>query len=118
MDTELEIGSQGAHLNGEDALGNEFTRPAAGETHPQDAFGLRIDQEFGQTVAAAHGGCPAGGGPGKTSDFNCAVFAASLRFGQSAPGNFRVRKHHGWDRLRLKGHAMTGNGFHRAAALV
>src|SRR5262249_15371599 len=77
-----------------------------------------IEDEFGDTIAAIKSRGPAGRPPGKASDFNSTSLLPGLRFGQTTPGNLRISKHDGRDRLRLKRHRVPSNSFDGSATFV
>ena len=64
---------------------------------PEDAFGFRIDDQLGQAVRTIEGQRAAGSGPRKFRDFDLDALRLRLRFGQAAPGHFRIGENNGGD---------------------
>ena len=85
MDGQSEVGCVGAHFDRQDPLGDQLAGTDTGYADTEYPFGLRIDQQLGQAVAASQGGCAAGGRPRETTDGVIDTLLFGLGLGQIRP---------------------------------
>ena len=94
--------------------------PALGADHAgaQDTLGFLVADHLGEAFAAADTDGTAAGGPGENGLFDGDALGLGLGFGESHPGDFRVRIGDRGDGQGLKSGMMPGDDFSRHLAFV
>src|SRR5580658_203369 len=118
MDGHADIGRQRAHFYGQHAFGDQFARARAHNPDAQHAFGLRIDQQLGETFGAVDGDGTARRGPWKLGYGDLAALFFGLRFGEAGPCDFGIGEDDRGNRVRFEGNFVAGDGFDGGAAFV
>ena len=90
VDTELEIGRVGGHLDGEDTFGDELTRTAADDADAENPLGARLDDELRDAIRPIDRDGAAERRPRESRDFHLAALSLGLGLLQAAPGDLRV----------------------------
>ena len=98
----------GAHFDCQHAFGDQFARAGAADADTEDAARLRIQHQFRQAVVAAQRRGSSRCGPGKSGDRHVLAGGFGRLFGESAPGDFRVRKDDGRNR-RIERRLLPGD---------
>src|SRR6266542_5032115 len=83
MDNFGQVPGRRAHFHREHPFRDELAGVATDDPHTQNAFGLRIDQQFGQTIRPIQTQGAAGGAPREFCDFDALAFGLCFGFGQA-----------------------------------
>jgi len=118
MDGEADVFGERSHFDGEYAFGDHLAGSHADDADTENTLGVGIDEKLGHAFGAVESDGAAGGSPGKLRDFDFAIFFLRLRFGESAPGDFRIGEDDSGDSGWLEGDFVSGNGFDGGAAFV
>ena len=102
MDRLGEIPNFTAHFESQDSFRNQLAGAGPYDPAAQHAVGLGIDEPFGQAVGSTQRLSTAAGRPWIHGDFILAAGCFGVFFGESSPGDFRIRKYHRRDSGRME----------------
>src|SRR4030095_10692191 len=85
-----DVARSGAHLDGEHAFTDQLAGADADDADAEDAPGLPLNDELGQTIGSVQSERSTGSAPGESCDLHPDVFLFGFGLSETAPGDFRI----------------------------
>ena len=118
MDGEREVGGVGPHLDREGGFRDELSRVRADDSRAEEAVAVRVEDELGQSFAAAHAERPSARRPREGRGLHRESLLFRLPLARSRPRHLGVGVGDGGHRPGIEARFPSGRHFRRDLALV